>query len=142
MVNKVGGGMAREAILAAMRTQQEAARGLANPGMSGSPGLGGPAGAQGVGLPGVGEVGAAGSIGSLGGASPTGFVEALKEGLGEVSQKVQAAESLPEAVVKGEIDEFHDVALTLKQSDLSFRFALQVRNKLIDAYREVMRMSV
>ncbi|MDF1799705.1 MAG: flagellar hook-basal body complex protein FliE [Planctomycetota bacterium] len=133
MVNKVGGGLAREAIMAAMRSQQDAARNMAGVGnLTG--GVGGPS-APGLtpGAPGVAQVGAS---------QPTGFVDALKDGLSEVTQQVRATEGLPEALVKGEIDEFHDVALALKQSDLSFRFALQVRNKLIDAYREVMRMSV
>ena len=34
------------------------------------------------------------------------------------------------------------LAIQLKRADLSFRFALEIRNKLIDAYREVMRMNV
>jgi flagellar hook-basal body complex protein FliE len=34
------------------------------------------------------------------------------------------------------------VAARLKESELSLRFSLEVRNKLIDAYREIMRMSV
>ena len=49
---------------------------------------------------------------------------------------------MPEEVVTGRVDEFHELAARLKQADLTFKFALEVRNKLIDAYREVMRMSV
>jgi len=119
--------------MAAMRTQQDAARNMSGVGNLAG-GVSGPAaGGFTPGAPGVAPASAT---------QPTSFVDALKDGLSEVTQQVQATDSLPEAVVKGEIDEFHDVALALKQSDLSFRFALQVRNKLIDAYREVMRMSV
>ncbi len=132
MVNKVGGGgMAREAILAAMRSQQQATDQVAGGGM-GMPNQ--------VGMQGVGNMAGASGVAPVN--NTGGFVEALKDGLTEVTQQVQAAESMPEAVARGEIDEFHDVAMVIKQSDLSFRFALQVRNKLIDAYREVMRMSV
>ena len=42
----------------------------------------------------------------------------------------------------GGIQDFHELAAHLKQSELTFKFALEVRNKLIDAYRETMRMSV
>lgn len=130
MVNQVGGGgLAREAILAAMRAQQQAGGAGALPGAPGMPDLGA--------LQGPGATGPAAPVEGAG-----SFVEALQDGLREVDQSVRAAEALPEAVVRGEVDEFHDVALAIKQSDLSFRFALQVRNKLIDAYREVMRMSV
>ena len=44
-------------------------------------------------------------------------------------------------VVKGDVD-LHEVAAQLKESEITFQFALTVRNKLLDAYREVMRMSV
>lgn len=69
------------------------------------------------------------------------FTEKLKEGVAAVDDSVKATEELPVRVVKGELD-FHEVAAQMKESELSFEFAMQVRNKLIDAYREVMRMSV
>ncbi len=69
------------------------------------------------------------------------FSDALKGGVQGVDEAVKAADQLPVQVVKGELD-FHEVAAQLKETELSFEFAMQVRNKLIDAYREVMRMSV
>jgi flagellar hook-basal body complex protein FliE len=36
----------------------------------------------------------------------------------------------------------HDVMLALSQAELSFRLVTQVRNKLLDAYREIMRMQL
>jgi len=42
----------------------------------------------------------------------------------------------------GGATDFHQVAAQIKRSELTFKFALEVRNKLIDAYRETMRMSV
>lgn len=75
------------------------------------------------------------------GAQGPSFTETLKAGVEEIDTKVKAADQLPVQVVKGEVD-FHEVAAQLKESELSFEFAMQVRNKLIDAYREVMRMSV
>jgi flagellar hook-basal body complex protein FliE len=36
----------------------------------------------------------------------------------------------------------HDVMLALSQAELSFRLVTQVRNKLLDAYREIMRMQI
>ena len=55
---------------------------------------------------------------------------------------MRAADELPMAMVTGEISDFHQVAAQIKNAELTFRFALEVRNKLIDAYRETMRMSV
>jgi flagellar hook-basal body complex protein FliE len=69
------------------------------------------------------------------------FTETLQKGVTNLDSAVKAAEDLPLRVVKGELD-FHEVAAQIKESELSFEFTMQVRNKLIDAYREVMRMSV
>ncbi|MEZ5973442.1 MAG: flagellar hook-basal body complex protein FliE [Planctomycetota bacterium] len=58
-----------------------------------------------------------------------------------VDETVRATETLHLEALKGDMD-FHEVAARVKQAQLQFDFAMQVRNKLIDAYREVMRMSV
>mgnify|MGYP003656688012 CR=1 FL=1 len=131
MVNGIGGGggMAREAIAAALRAQQQTAGGIA-PGGGGQQGLGA-----------TGGLGLSDGVSSVGGTEGPNFADKLSNGLAEVNQQVNAADKLPEQMLNGEVSDFHDVAIQLKQSDLSFRFALQVRNKLIDSYREVMRMS-
>lgn len=69
------------------------------------------------------------------------FGEIVANGLAEIDGKVKAAGNLPQTVLTGNLD-FHEVAAQLKQSGMAFDFALAVRNKFIDAYREVMRMSV
>ena len=71
----------------------------------------------------------------------SGFTEMLKQGIQEVDGAVKSAERVHLDVVQGKLD-FHEVAAQLKQSELTFDFAMQIRNKLIDSYREVMRMSV
>lgn len=82
--------------------------------------------------------------GALGQAAPAdkGFGINLSESLRAVDGQVRAADELPMAMVTGEISDFHQVAAQIKNAELTFRFALEVRNKLIDAYRETMRMSV
>lgn len=72
----------------------------------------------------------------------TDFAAALKNGIGEIDTQVKRADALALDVATGKIDDFSQVAAALKQSELSLRFALEVRNKFIDAYREVMRMGV
>jgi flagellar hook-basal body complex protein FliE len=70
------------------------------------------------------------------------FDQALSNGLEKVESSVRDSDRLVDDFVSGKVEDFHEVALRLKQSELSFRFAMEVRNKLVDAYREVMRMSV
>ena len=69
------------------------------------------------------------------------FADLVTGSVRDLDATVKMAEALPAEVVKGNLD-FHEVAARLKEAGLAFDFALQVRNKLIDAYREVMRMSV
>ena len=132
MVNGIGGGggMAREAIAAALRAQQQTAAGIA-PGGNGQQGINA-----------TGGLGLTDGVSGVKGTEGPNFAEKPSTGLAEVNQQVNASDKLPEQMLNGDVNNFHDVAIQLKQSDLSFRFALQVRNKLIDAYREVMRMSV
>lgn len=70
------------------------------------------------------------------------FLEALDKGLQTVDSKVRGADDIPKDLLTGKIDDFHEIAVQLKDAELSFRFAMEIRNKLIDAYREIMRMNV
>ena len=73
-----------------------------------------------------------------------GFEDSMDavQGLKRLDAEVKQADELAQKLITGEVESFHEVAAQIKQSDLSFKFALQVRNKLVDAYREVMRMGV
>ena len=44
--------------------------------------------------------------------------------------------------LSGEGEELHQVALKTQQADLSFQLFMQVRNKVVSAYQEVMRMQI
>lgn len=59
-----------------------------------------------------------------------------------LAAKVQQSDQIPSELVAGRIESLPELAVSLKTTELSLRFALEVRNKLIEAYREVMRMSV
>jgi flagellar hook-basal body complex protein FliE len=45
-------------------------------------------------------------------------------------------------VLSGEVQDVHSAMTAMQKADLSFQMMMQVRNKLIDAYHEVMRMQV
>ena len=65
----------------------------------------------------------------------------ITETLQHLDHEVRKVDDLTESFLKGEKD-FHEVAVQIRQSDLALKYAFAVRNKLVDAYREVMRMSV
>jgi len=70
------------------------------------------------------------------------FGDALESALRGVDQELGAADRTAEAYITGQGGDLHNVMIELEQADLQFRTMLQVRNKLLDAYKDIMRMSV
>src|SRR6185295_4722336 len=79
-------------------------------------------------------------------AGPTGdahpFAGVLKNSIEEVNKLQQKAEAAITALATGEKASLHDTMIAMEQADLSFRRMMQVRNKIVDAYQEIMRMQV
>jgi flagellar hook-basal body complex protein FliE len=69
------------------------------------------------------------------------FADALGQALGQVEALQQAGDVQSAAVANGG-GNLHEVALALEKADVSMRVAAKVRNKLVEAYQEVMRMPV
>ncbi len=77
--------------------------------------------------------------------SPDGgpdFGDLLKQALSEVNQASQTAEGEARNLMLGESADMHSAMLAVQKADLSFQMMMAVRSKLIDAYREVMRMQL
>jgi len=122
---QTGSALARAALEAAQRSQQSAAARLENPF------AGGPEGAQ---VP--------GGVGTQPSSFESQMGDALRGAVRSVDAELQNTQRLPLEMVSGEVTDFHTVAAQIKRAELTFKFALEVRNKLIEAYRETMRMSV
>ena len=84
------------------------------------------------------------SAGGAGKSSSGGadFGAALKQAVGSLGQLGAKADASTLSLAKGDPIDVHEVMLNTEQASLGFSMALQVRNKLVDAYQEVMRMSV
>ncbi len=68
-----------------------------------------------------------------------GFGDVIKQAIKRVSDMQLRADQSVEQLLKGETG-IHETMIALQKADISFRLLLQVRNKVMDAYREVMRM--
>lgn len=78
---------------------------------------------------------------------PTGqahgsFQSVFSDALGQVQQLQQTANTSVSNFLSGENVEIHHVALATQQSELAFELFMQVRNKVVQAYQEVMRMQM
>jgi flagellar hook-basal body complex protein FliE len=74
--------------------------------------------------------------------SGAGFGSVLADAIGRVDQFQQNAQSTIGKFLSGEDEEVHKVALATQQAAMSFDLFLQVRNKVVSAYQEVMRMQM
>ncbi len=81
---------------------------------------------------------AAGAASKTGG----GFGSVLADAIGRVDQVQQNSQSSIDKFLSGEDEEVHKVALATQEAALSFDLFLQVRNKVVSAYQEVMRMQM
>ncbi|WP_373974856.1 flagellar hook-basal body complex protein FliE [Chitinibacter sp. SCUT-21] len=71
------------------------------------------------------------------------FADVLKESIDQVNQVSQDAQAKQVAFQSGDPDaNLQDVMVSLQKASLSFQTMVQVRNKLVTAYQEVMNMQV
>ena len=70
------------------------------------------------------------------------FSDILKNKLDEVNDKQIVAEKTTESFIKGENTDIHEVMIKTEEAKLSLQLAVQIRNKLVEAYQEINRMQV
>jgi flagellar hook-basal body complex protein FliE len=71
-----------------------------------------------------------------------GFGKALTEAISSLDRLQQEADAGSLALASGEPVELHEVMLAQERASLSFELAVKVRNKLVEAYQDIMRMQV
>lgn len=71
-----------------------------------------------------------------------GFGEMIEAGLGEVNRQLLTSQVDMQRLAVGEVQNLHEVMIRLEESRLSFQLMLQVRNRLLEAYQDVMKMQV
>ncbi len=70
------------------------------------------------------------------------FGSILESMVGRVEQSQAQAQQAAESFLTGGNEELHSVALASQRAELQFDLFLQVRNKAVSAYQEIMRMQV
>jgi flagellar hook-basal body complex protein FliE len=74
------------------------------------------------------------------GAKGTGLAESFRQALDQVNHLQQAADQASRDFALGQTRDIAGTLIALEKATLGFQFALQIRNKLLEAYQEVMRM--
>ncbi len=83
------------------------------------------------------------STGLGGRAAPgAGFADVLKDSVQKVNEFQVQADTAIKEMVAGRNKNIHETLLAVERADSSLKLMMQVRNKVLDAYREIMRMQV
>ncbi|MGI5998791.1 MAG: flagellar hook-basal body complex protein FliE [Lutispora sp.] len=82
------------------------------------------------------------TLGSSDNKNNLSFSEMLKDSIQKVNQLQLESQNLNNQLVAGNIDNVHQVVIASQKAELALQFTLQVRNKILDAYNEIMRMSI
>jgi flagellar hook-basal body complex protein FliE len=83
------------------------------------------------------------SLEASAGASPEpGFSRWFESQLGGLNDELQQAERGVQALAVGAAPNLHEVMMKLEQAKLSLQLMVQVRNHLLDAYQDVIRMQI
>jgi flagellar hook-basal body complex protein FliE len=76
-------------------------------------------------------------------AAGTDFAQVLQKSIEQVNQTQQQAESMAANFAAGDSNSnLHDVMISLQKANVSFQEMVQVRNKLVTAYNDMMNMSI
>ncbi len=70
------------------------------------------------------------------------FEKFLLDKIKQVDNEQKKAEEMIQALAEGKDVSLADVALSISKADLDFKLLLRIRNKVLDAYHEVMRMQI
>ncbi|HOJ09626.1 MAG TPA: flagellar hook-basal body complex protein FliE [Clostridiales bacterium] len=71
-----------------------------------------------------------------------GFADYFKEAVNKTNDIIVKAENISNQFAVGNIDDIHKVLVEVEKADIALQFTLQIRNKIMDAYNEIMRMQI
>lgn len=72
----------------------------------------------------------------------TGFPQLFAQAVERVEAAHQDSQQKIDKLLRGEDQELHEVALSAQRAEVSLEYFMQVRNKVVQAYQEIMRMQM
>jgi flagellar hook-basal body complex protein FliE len=94
------------------------------------------------------KIGATGDASGIATAQPSGAVQKsnfsnfIERAVGNVDDKMKAAELEKNKLFTGETGNLHQAMIASQEASVSFSLMVEVRNKLVESYQELMRMQV
>lgn len=72
----------------------------------------------------------------------TGFAKSLDKAITDVNALQKVSDQKVEDLATGKSSNLHETMISVEKADIALRLMVQVRNKMIDAYQEIMKMQV
>lgn len=72
----------------------------------------------------------------------TGFLQSVTQGLQEVNQQLLTSQGDLQRLAVGAEGNLHETMVRLEESRISLQLLLQVRNRVLEAYQDLMRMQL
>ena len=89
---------------------------------------------------GIGGVGGVRGVGSAAKPAAPGFSDAIAKGLEQVSELENSADAVTRDIASGGPSQIHDLMIATTKASVGVDMLVQVRNRAVEAYQEVMRM--
>ena len=70
------------------------------------------------------------------------FQELLKGYINEVNELQLKAEEMDRKLAAGEVENVHEVTIAAERAALALELTIEIRNKVVEAYQEIMRMPI
>ena len=70
------------------------------------------------------------------------FANSLKDAISKVNDQQIQSDTMTEKLINGGNVDLHEVMITSQKASITLNATMEVRNKAIEAYQEIMRMSV
>ena len=75
-------------------------------------------------------------------AAAPGFAQWLGREMAATNDKIAGAERLVQRLAAGDTSNLHEVMIGIEQARLQFQLLMQVRNRMLEAYQDLLRMQV
>ncbi|HOV80436.1 MAG TPA: flagellar hook-basal body complex protein FliE [Bacillota bacterium] len=76
------------------------------------------------------------------GSGTVSFPEMLENALKKLNDSQIKADELTRRFLTGEIEDIHQVTIAMQEARLCMQLAVEVRNRIVEAYQEISRMQV
>lgn len=73
---------------------------------------------------------------------PASFGDLVVQGLQQVNSQLNASQLALQRLATGDVQNLHQLMIGLEESRMSFQLFMQVRNRMLEAYQDVMKMQV